>query len=399
MTRGPGCRAPPLDYSNEGARSCLRSVYHRAIPLPPNNVSPFDEALWSAATEGSRLPALGDLVEEMLLPEREHQLTCATVIADGGHPAESLAAASGGAAVVGSAGAVGVLRIAADPRPYSVAVWPTADDGVFHLVGTVPVTDERWRRVERWLASAGPSVGSVFLDQADFDGMEAALQDYGRPEVSRLTARMLRDGSSFSRGWAAGERGPRPTYRQAVVETQGIASVRTLTIHVGTRLSLHLRRRAGATFYGGEFPIFERVVLDGLARAGARRKALLSGRERHGSDRPDVAVAVKMASPIFDAAESIADLIATLSSQKGVGVAILHRNPYLHVGVTDYRDGSSFDAVVTDTSCVKIFPGHRATTGALSRLTDQLAEHFAAVEVTTVPAARRPTRDDLFTTG
>ena len=67
--------------------------------------------------------------------------------------------------------------------------------------------------------------------------------------------------------------------------------------------------------------------------------------------------------------------------------------------MTDYLDGSNSDAFVTFDDRVIIYPGYRASVGALTRLTDHLAERFAAREVADVAASTPPTRDELFTTG
>lgn len=360
----------------------------------------FDAALWQAAETGHAPESLQDLVRATLSGEREDQLTVATVIADGCEPGERLARAGAGA--VGGfawAGPIAVLRVGEDESAYTVAVWPTTEEGVFHLIGTVPVTDERWRRVERWLANSAPRLVPFVLNQADFEGVGAALAEHGRVDVSRLTARVLSDGSSYTRGWAEGRRAPRPTYTQALAEVEEFASVRTLTVHVGDLLSLHLRRHAGATFYGGSFRLFEDVVLTALVSAAARRRALLTGRARRPHERQEHAIAVQMSTGIFASAESVSDVLEALAEQRGVGIAVLHRNPYLHVAVTDYLDGSNFDAFITFDDRVLIYPGYRASVGALTRLTEHLAERFAAREVADVRASTPPTRDELFTTG
>jgi hypothetical protein len=359
----------------------------------------FDEALWAAAESGHAPPSLRELVQATFRGERD-QLTVATVIADAGEPGERLLQA-GGAAVtrLAWAGPIAVLRVGGGESPYTVAAWPTSDKGVFHLMGTAPVTDERWRRVERWLANSAPHVVPFVLNQADFDGIGAALAEHGGVEVSRLTARVLSDGSSYTRGWAEGRSSPRPTYSQALGEVEEFASVRTLTVHVGDLLSLHLRRQAGATFYGGSFGLFEEVVLSALVAAASSRRSLLTGRERRTHERVDRAIAVEMPSGMFGNPESVSALLDALSEQRGVGIAVLHRNPYLHVAVTDYLDGSNFDAFVTVDDRVLIYPGYRASVGALTRLTEHLAERFAAREVADVAASTPPTRDELFTTG
>jgi hypothetical protein len=361
---------------------------------------PFDAALWAAAEQGRAPDSLRDLVQSTFRGERDHQLTVSTVIADGCVPAERLAQAAGGlVSALAWAGPIGVLRVGEDDEAYTVSVWPSTEEGVYQLIGTVPVTDERWRRVERWLANSAPRLVPFVLNQADFEGIGAALAEHGRVEVSRLTARVLRDGSSYTRGWAEGRRSPRPTYTQALAEVEDFASVRTLTVHVGDLLSLHLRRQAGATFYGGSFRLFEDAPLAALVASAARRRALLSGRARQAHVRTEHAIAVQMSGSIFADADSVSALLEALSEQRGVGIAVLHRNPYLHVAVTDYLDGSNFDAFVTSDDSVVIYPGYRASAGALTRLTEHIAERFAAREVANVPAAKPPTRDELFTTG
>jgi hypothetical protein len=363
-------------------------------------LKPFDHALWAAGEQGHAPESLRELVQANLLRDPHDQLTVATVIADSCEPGERLAQAGAGTVTgLAWAGPIAVLRIGDADGPYVVSVWPTTAEGVYHVVGTVPVTDERWRRVERWIANSAPRLVPFVLNQANFEGVGAALAEHGRVEVSRLTARVISDGSSYTRGWAEGRRAPRPTYTQALGEVEEFASVRTLTVHVGDLLSLHLRRQAGATFYGGSFRLFEDVVLNALVSAAAERRSLLTGRERRPHSTSHEAIAVQMPTGIFANAKSVSDLLDALSEQRGVGIAVLHRNPYLHVAVTDYLDGSNFDAFVTFDDRVVIYPGYRASVGAFTRLTEHLAERFAAREVANVQASTPPTRQELFTTG
>ncbi len=146
---------------------------------------PFDSALWAGAERGQAPASLRDLVDATFRGEREDQLTVATVIADGCEPGERLAQLGAGAVSgFGWAGPIAVLRIGEADRAYTVAVWPTTEEGVYHLLGTVPVTDERWRRVERWLANSAPRVVPFVLNQSDFEGVGAALAEHGRVDVS-----------------------------------------------------------------------------------------------------------------------------------------------------------------------------------------------------------------------
>jgi hypothetical protein len=363
-----------------------------------DKLSPFDQALWRAAAEPGWPWSLPEAVTRSFVGG-VGQLTVWTVIAETDPAARLLERARGTVVDVTHLGSVVLLLVAEYGRPYVVGVWPTAEEGVYNLIGSVPVTDERWRRVERWVASGAAQVGGCALNDVDIDGIGAALGEHGRVEVSRLAARVLADGSSYSRGWAESRLHERPTYQQAVEEVAGKASIRTLTLHVKDRLSLHLRRNAGATYYGGEFRLFEHVVLGALVASGARRRDLLSGRERHSAAAAETAIAVRLPTGLFSDPNLVAELLESLVEQRGTGIAVLHRNPYLHVAVTDYLDGSNADLFVTNDDQVVIYPGYRASVGSLTRLTEHLAERFSARDIADVPALSPPTVDELFTTG
>lgn len=61
---------------------------------------------------------------------------------------------------------------------------------------------------------------------------------------------------------------PSPEDVIAFVDDSG-ASVRTMTLHIADTLALHLRRRAGATYYFRDFALFDELVLGRLAASAA----------------------------------------------------------------------------------------------------------------------------------
>lgn len=353
----------------------------------------FDSLLWRDAERGTDLGTLAQVVERSAGSPSE-QIAVETVIADAGNPLEVLQ--PGSADRIRTVGLVSLLRIADERGEFVLGAWPTTHEGVFHLVGSVPTTDSRWRKVERWVAKASPHVVPVFLNHADFTDIGTALSEFGEVEVSRLTARKPSDLSSLSRGWAARAGSLRPSHHEAIgdAEAEG-ASVRTLTLHIAEVISLHLRRRAGATFYTGDFSLFQRVVLGRLATAAARRRELLSGRERQVDTAPPEPIAIRLPGPTLVDAEATGEVLAELERQSGVAIAVLHRNPYLHVVVTDYADGSNFDVFVTEADVIEVHPGFRASLGALSRLTQNLGERFEALEIAEAARPEPVSLDDL----
>jgi hypothetical protein len=170
-------------------------------------------------------------------------------------------------------------------------------------------------------------------------------------------------------------------------------------LHVGDRLLLHLRREAGATFHGGDFTLFYDVVMRTLARAVAERRELLSGRQREVGAPPSRPITVRTTGKTFASPEAVAELLDALHGQRETGVAVFHRNPYMHAAVTDYTDGSNFDVFVTDEDEVVIIPGYRASVGAFARLTDTIGDRFPAVDVAEVADQPPPTLAELVANG
>jgi hypothetical protein len=354
----------------------------------------LDFSLWERAERGEDLGTLAEAVARAAGSPTE-PVAVETVLVSGENPLVLLRPR--GALTLLTVGLVSLLHVEDSHGEFVLGAWPTVHEGVFHLVGSVPPTDPRWQRVERWIVKAAPDVVPVFLNHDDFTDIGTALSEFGEVEVSRLTARRPSDFSSLSRGWAARASSLRPSHHEAIRETEAEgASVRTLRLHIADVISLHLRRRAGATYYNGNFGLFDRVVLGRLATAAARRRELLSGRERQVDEDPLEPITIRLAQPTLVDAEATGEVIAVLEAQRDVAVAILHRNPYLHVVVSDASDGSNFDVFVTEPDVIEVHPGFRASMGALTRLTQSLGDQFSAVEITEAAPPEPVPLDDLI---
>jgi hypothetical protein len=347
------------------------------------NLNPFDAWLWSL--EPGQLVNLD--VPELARRAAEDrielpQLTFLTVIASDEEPvAEVLvrrATTIDDAHMVERHGG-GLLLSHLGASSYVVAIFPAGPVGVYHLVGSAPVTDSRWRRVEEsWMRAAAPKLATVILNKADFEMIGDALAEHGPVAVSRMTARVLDDHSSYTRGWA-GERARRPTHRQALREAEGML-VRTLSLGVG-ELAIHLRRQAGATYYHGDYGLFCSVILHRLTDAAAERRALLSDRDRHHDEPLHESLVMRLPLGTFRARTASEELLESVGGVRGVQVAVFHRNPYLHFTVTDYLDGSNFDVFVTEDDRVTMLPGYRASVGSLARITDAIGEALGMIEL------------------
>lgn len=356
----------------------------------------FGRFLWRGATSGAPAPSLMDALTATVRGGKTAQLTVMTVMADGADPLDAITKGWGETLPSRRWGDVGVVAFDDEEGPYAVGLWPAGRPGINHLVGVVPVTDKKWLRVERRVEQSAPAVVPVVLNQGDFDGIVESLSAHDHVTVSRMNFTRITDGSNWQ-VTHPGKPEPRPSYDEAVSEIAAPAYVRTAALHVGDALYLHLRRKAGATYYHGDFPVFERVVLDGLAEAAERRVRLLSDRARSTAAPQQLRpVAVRLSSDVFATPSRNRQAVEAFHRQPHVGVSVLHGNPYLHVMLNDYLDGSSFDAVVTSPSEIVLYPGYRASLGSLTRLTDYLAEEFGGTEVVDASETRKVTTEELL---
>jgi hypothetical protein len=377
------------------------------MPEPHALLSPFDDLLWTRASSGDRPLSLEQALERCEDDGQRSQLTVWTVIADQDPLTSLYRAAAGTPLRMARLGPIGLVNVIDAESPFVIGAWPArslSEDEkqtgrAFHLVGSVPVTDRRWRRLERWVRKAGPALAPFFVSESELVRIDAGLSEFGRVEVSRVTARDLRDNSSYNRGWAASQQLHRPTMREVLGEFAEIAAIRTLTVHVDDVVSLHLRRNSGATYYAGSFSIFENVVMARIALAAEERLALLSDRTRRINTPVPRPIGLRVPAKPFSTVEGVDALLEAMRSQSGVGIAVLHRNPYVQVAITDYRDGSNFDAFVTSDNEISIHPGYRSSLGALTRFTAHLSTAFDAREILEVEPLPPASLQDLLATG
>jgi hypothetical protein len=339
-----------------------------------STLSNFEAWLWSLddiRLSALRLESLARVAahDGVALPP----LTVLTAIGDGQDATGLIAARVGGLEDVRRTPTVSLIRARLQRDDHVVALFPAGPD-VVHLIGTPPVTDDAWQRVETgWLNATAPHLAPVILNRSDFEAIGDALAEHGTIETARMTARVLRDHSSYSRGWPSITGYDRPTHREALGETDGMI-VRTITVDVGSHTRVQVRRSGGASFYRGDFTLFVSIVLHRLKIAAIERREMLTGRER--APKAPVQQVLAMEVDRLDLEDRLVrDLLReTIAGVRGLQVATIHDNPYMHLLVTDFLNGTNFDVLVTDRHRVEIIPGLRSSVGSLARVTDALGD-------------------------
>lgn len=351
------------------------------VNVSDEGISRFEAAIWSRLVAGQE-PDFAALISKFApTGEPRIQLAVETLFTDGEDPIDAIKPRGMSSARHAQAGEYSAIRLADDNGEWLLMSIAAPFSGVYHLLSAVPRTDSRWQRVERWVSGAR-NVSRCFLNHKDFAAIGDRLAELGRVEVVKVAARMIKDGSSINRGFPQRDGFERPNHVDEIREIEQMgASVRTLTLHVENTLDVHLRRVAGATFYGGSFRVFASQVLSRLEEAAAERQRLLTGRARQSPNGALPSVSVSLGTFQMDSRDDTGDLLNVVSGMTNFTMAVFHRNPYLHFAVTDELDGSNFDVLVTRPESIDIYPGYRSSAASLARVSQRLGEAFGAVSI------------------
>lgn len=90
---------------------------------------------------------------------------------------------------------------------------------------------------------------------------------------------------------------------------------------------------------------------------------------------------VKFEDDQFEHVEENKRLIQAMRTMKTASVSVLHGNPYIHMGLIDYLDGSAFDLWVLDTRSLIIVPQMHSSVGAIKRLVNHVFDTYAEGDV------------------
>jgi len=62
-------------------------------------------------------------------------------------------------------------------------------------------------------------------------------------------------------------------------------------------------------------------------------------------------------------------------------VSILHGNPYVHLSILDYKDGSVFDIWVLSPDVITIVPQMKGTVAAIKRVINYIFDSYAEGQI------------------
>jgi len=142
--------------------------------------------------------------------------------------------------------------------------------------------------------------------------------------------------------------------------------------------SLHafIARNGSAKFLDGDIDLFIEGVLTGIVNTTSRRHLLFQESTRRPGEVKVHPVDIDFGQAAFQDREDNLTFLASLDSMPRSGIAVLHENPYVHVSLIDFTDGSSFDIFATTSHAITIIPQVEASPFAFNRLCNHIFENF-----------------------
>ena len=137
-----------------------------------------------------------------------------------------------------------------------------------------------------------------------------------------------------------------------------------------------LARNGVAKFMAGDIGLFQESILTSVARISSSKHGVFRDSSRQAGSTEVSAIDIQFGETAFRGRDDNLAFISSLDQMPRSGIAVLHENPYVHVSLIDFFDGSAFDVFATSRKAVTIVPQVGASPFSLNRLCNHIFENF-----------------------
>lgn len=353
------------------------------------------EHLWASAASLSLTGALG-LVEQHSRLDKRYSALVFVRYSQVAHPLDAVLAAaqrycSATCVQSESTPGAGVLRLSGDDLQATyVAVVPGHLADVWLVITDASRSSREFRKLIRpALRITSRKIPNAWLTTRQFkEVVMGAAERASLPLTPTRVSSVQRDGSTI--------RFPRETTGRQLFERldHDEAVLRSMDFMVGTRLRPALRaaldRSCLLQYRAGVMHVFEQSLLTRLEAHTQKHFRTLS--ISHDDAMQGREIGFKFRRGVMEDTSANRRLIDTLGRLKRASVNVYHANPYLHVAVTDFWDGSTMDLYAHSPDELTIIPGLDCSGKAVSRVFDHVYDCFAAGEISDIPDIAVPAR-------
>ena len=137
-----------------------------------------------------------------------------------------------------------------------------------------------------------------------------------------------------------------------------------------------LARNGVAKFMAGDIGLFQKSILTSVARISSSKHGVFRNSSRQPGSTEVSAIDLQFGETAFQGRDDNLAFISSLDQMARSGIAVLHENPYVHVSLIDFFDGSAYDIFATSRKAVTIVPQVGASPFSLNRLCNHIFENF-----------------------
>ena len=262
-----------------------------------------------------------------------------------------------------------------------VALCPGRFDGVWLLMTDMKRSSAEYRHlvdpVLQLMASRAPG---AWLPTADMQAVLYDLQDrVGIPLTPGKVISSNRERSSIE--YMKKRRSLADVFGELKERELVLRSLDFAAVGRGSRIALAagIDKWMRLKYRGGSYVPFDEYLVSAVeARLRQHVRKLTVGREDALSGNP---IVFRFTREVLTNRSRNQELVNTLASLPNVSVCTFHINPYLHVALVDYSDGSNMDIFADDPQTLAVIPGKRCSVGAVSRAFNRVYAHFASGEI------------------
>ena len=154
--------------------------------------------------------------------------------------------------------------------------------------------------------------------------------------------------------------------------------------------------RDGTCFYNyGKVEYFFKFILPTVVTRGKEKFDRFEGIERVSGSGSVDPVFLSFGQDLLVDREANVRLAEALSGIQRAAIAIYHLNPYLHVSLVDFFDGSTLDIISDGPERVGVYPGYNCSFHALMRVSEEISRNFYEGSIVEAPRRRYELSDFL----
>lgn len=237
------------------------------------------------------------------------------------------------------------------------------------------LTESNWREnvLLHLVGSLSPDFSLPYLSSADIRHLFQKLEEDDAVEISVNKAVAY----SYRReGQISFKKEPyQDVFNRAEHENMFIDKV-DFSLHGQHSLHAFVARNGTAKFIGGDIDIFLDRILNGVLNTSARKHEVFQQAARRPGEIEVSPVDIDFGQSVFQGRGDNLTFLSSLDGLTRSGIAVMHENPYVHVSLIDFFDGSSFDIFATSPNSVSIIPQVDASAFSLNRLCNHIFENF-----------------------